>query len=92
LKKIAVLTRDCAGVNAAIRSIVRTACHNGLEVVGIKRGYDGLIENDFIPLDRSDVSGIINQGGTILKTSRSKKMFTQEGQKKAVENLKKKQY
>lgn len=89
MKKIAVLTRDCAGVNAAIRSIVRTACHNGLEVVGIKRGYDGLIENDFIPLDRSDVSGIINQGGTILKTSRSKKMFTQDGQKKAVENLQK---
>ena len=89
MKKIAVLTRDCAGVNAAIRSIVRTACYNNLEVVGIKRGYDGLIENDFITLNRTDVSGIINQGGTILKTSRSKKMFTQEGQKKAVENLQK---
>lgn len=89
MKKIAVLTRDCAGVNATIRSIVRTAYHNNLEVVGIKRGYDGLIENDFITLNRVDVSGIINQGGTILKTSRSKKMFTEEGQKKSVENLQK---
>ena len=79
MKKIALLTRERAGVNAVIRLIVRTACHNSLEVVGIKRGYDGLIENDFITLGRSDVSGIINQGGTILKTSRSKKMFTQEG-------------
>jgi 6-phosphofructokinase 1 len=84
-----VLTRDCAGVNATIRSIVRTACNNNLEVVGIKRGYDGLIENDIVTLNRSDVSGIINHGGTILKTSRSKKMFTEEGQKKAVENLQK---
>ncbi len=84
-----MLTRDCAGVNATIRSIVRTACNNNLEVVGIKRGYDGLIENDIVTLNRSDVSGIINHGGTILKTSRSKKMFTEEGQKKAVENLQK---
>jgi 6-phosphofructokinase 1 len=89
LKKIAVLTRDCAGVNAAIRSIVRTACHNNLEVVGIKRGYKGLIEGDFVNLDRRSVSGIINQGGTILKTSRSKEMFTEEGQRKAKENLQK---
>lgn len=87
MKKIAVLTRDCAGVNAAIRSIVRTACHNNLEVVGIRRGYTGLIESDFVNLDRRSVSGIINQGGTILKTSRSKKMFTDEGQQKAAENL-----
>ena len=89
MKKIAVLTRDCAGVNAAIRSIVRTASVHNIHVVGVKRGYDGLIDGEFIDLDRTDVSGIINQGGTILKTSRSKRMRTTDGQKKAIENLQK---
>ena len=89
MKKIAVLTRDCAGVNAAIRSIVRTAANYDIQVAGVKRGYEGLIDGDFIDLDRTNVSGIINQGGTILKTSRSKRMRTEEGQKRAVENLQK---
>jgi 6-phosphofructokinase 1 len=87
LKKIGILTRDCAGVNATIRSIVRTANHYDIEVIGIRKGYDGLIDGDFIPLDRRYVSGIINQGGTILKTSRSKRFYSEEEQQKAVNNL-----
>jgi 6-phosphofructokinase 1 len=89
LKKIAVLTRDCAGVNAAIRSIVRTADSYDLEIVGVRRGYDGLIDGDFRKLNRTDVSGILNQGGTILKTSRAKRMYKEEGQRKALENIQK---
>ena len=89
MKKIGILTRDCAGINAAIRAVVRVACHHNMEVVGIKRGYEGLINGELIPLDRLAVSGIINKGGTILKTIRSKKFLTQEGQLQAVESLKK---
>lgn len=88
MKKFAILTRDCAGVNACIRSIVRTCYSKNIDVIGIKKGYDGLIDNDFVKLDRRDVSGIINLGGTILKTSRSKRFLSVEGQKKALENLK----
>ncbi len=88
MNKIAILTRDCAGVNACIRSVVRTCSHKNIEVIGVKKGYDGLIDEDFIKLNRRDVSGIINQGGTILKTSRSSRFRTIEGQEKAVENLK----
>ena len=91
LKKIAVLTRDCAGVNATIRSIVRTAFKYNVEVVGVKRGYAGLIENDFIKLSRTSVSGIINQGGTILKTSRCKRFYNEKAQQKAVDNIHKNQ-
>lgn len=87
MKKITVLTRDCAGVNAAIRAVVRTACANHIEVVGVSKGFDGLIDGKFIPLDRSAVSGIINLGGTILKTSRSKRFFTERGQRQAVHNI-----
>jgi 6-phosphofructokinase 1 len=87
MKRIAMLTRDCAGVNAAIRAAVRTAVAAGLEVQGIVRGYEGLIEGDFVPLDRRAVSSIINLGGTILKTARSERFFTPEGQARAVKNL-----
>ena len=89
MRKIGILTRDCAGVNAAIRSIVRTASFFDLEVVGVHRGYSGLIDGDFIKLDRSSVSGIINDGGTILKTSRCKRFREEAFQKKAVDNIKK---
>lgn len=88
MRKIGVLTRDCAGINAAIRSVVRTAYFYGIEVLGILKGYEGLIEGDLIPLDRRSVSGIINLGGTILKTSRSTRFLTQEGQREAVETMK----
>lgn len=89
MKKIAVITRDCAGINAAIRSVVRTAHQYRIEVVGGLREYDGLIDADFVPLDRGAVSGLINMGGTILKTARSERFYTQTGQQQAVDNLRK---
>ena len=88
MKRIGVVTRDCAGVNATIRSLVRTADKYNIEVLGVLKGYDGLIDNDFIRLDRRSVSGIINQGGTILKTARSKRFYIESEQKKAVINIK----
>ena len=88
MDNIAILTRDCAGVNAAIRSIVRTANNIDINVTGVLKGYDGLINNKFTPLDRHSVSGIINQGGTILKTARSKRFYIESEQNKAVQNIK----
>jgi len=87
MQKIAILTRDCAGVNAAIRSIVRTAITYNIEVVGVVKGYDGLIDGNLISLNRRSVSGIINKGGTILKTARSQRFFTEEGQQQAVNTI-----
>ena len=87
LKRIAVLTRDCGGVNAAIRAVVRTAVAAGLEVEGVMRGYHGLIRGDFVPLDRRSVSNIIGLGGTILKTARAEEFFAEEGQRAALANL-----
>jgi len=82
------LTRDCAGVNAAIRSIVRTASKYHIEILGVIKGYDGLVDGNFVSLNRRSVSGIINQGGTILKTARSKRFFIESEQKKAVQTIK----
>jgi len=76
-------------MNACLRAVVRTAIYHNLEVVGIMHGYDGLIKGEFIPLGVKSVSGIIQRGGTILKTARSKEFLTLEGRKKAFENLKK---
>lgn len=89
MKKIAVLTSggDSPGMNACIRAVVRTAVYNNLEAIGIMHGYDGLIGNEFIPLGAKSVANIIHRGGTILKTARSKKFLTLEGQQKALENL-----
>jgi len=87
MKKIGILTRDCAGINAAIRAVVRTAVFHGLEVLGIIKGYDGLIDGKLVKLDRRSVSGILNQGGTILKTARAKRFFTEEGQTLAVKTI-----
>jgi 6-phosphofructokinase 1 len=87
MKRIGVLTRDCAGVNAAIRAVVRSADSLNLEVFGIKRGYEGLIDGDLAILNRRSVSGIINRGGTILKTARSKRFRTRSGQLQAVKTL-----
>ena len=91
IKKIGVLTSggDAPGMNAAIRSVVRYAIFNQLEVVGIYRGYAGLINEELKPLDHRSVSNIINRGGTILKTDRSEEFKTKEGQKRAVQVLKK---
>ena len=90
MKKIAVFTSggDSPGMNACIRAVVRTACFNNIEVVGIRRGYDGMINNDFIPLTPSSVSNIIHRGGTILKTARSNEFMELSGREKAYKNLK----
>lgn len=89
MKRIGIITRDCAGINAAIRSVVRTANSLDIETIGFLRGYSGLIDGKFVTLDRRSVSGIINQGGTILKTSRCERFYKEEYQKKAVEQLNK---
>jgi 6-phosphofructokinase 1 len=88
VKKIAVLTRDCAGVNASLRSIVRTANSYNIGVLGVLKEYDGLIDGNFIQLDRRSVSGIITAGGTMLKTARSKRFFIETEQQKAVQHIK----
>jgi len=87
MKKIAILTRDCGGVNAAIRAVVRTAVSRGLSVEGVLRGYEGLMRGEFVALDRRSVSNIIGLGGTILKTARAEEFCAEEGQKAALSNL-----
>ena len=91
MKKIAVLTSggDSPGMNACIRAVVRTAIYHKMEVVGIVHGYNGMIGDEFIPLNAKSVANIINRGGTFLKTARSKEFMTLAGQKKALANLKK---
>ncbi len=90
MKKIAVLTSggDCSGMNACIRACVRFALHEGVDVVGIRKGYAGLLDRDFINLDSKSVSGILQRGGTILLTARCEEFKTDKGQQKAVEILK----
>lgn len=74
-------------MNAAIRAVVRAGIHYGFEVFGIRRGYQGMIESDIVPLDSPSVSGIIQKGGTILQTARCKEFMTYEGRKKAYDSL-----
>ena len=90
MKKIGILTSggDAPGMNAAIRAVVRTALYNDLEVVGIQHGYEGLLNESFIQLDHASVGDIIQRGGTILKTARSKRFMTPKGQLLASDNLK----
>ncbi|MGF1555208.1 6-phosphofructokinase [Paucihalobacter sp.] len=89
IKKIGVMTSggDSPGMNAAIRSVVRACVYHNIECYGIYRGYEGMIEGDFILLNARSVKGIINKGGTILKSARSKDFRTYEGRKKAHEQL-----
>lgn len=89
IKKIGVFTSggDAPGMNAAIRAVTRAALANNLEVVGIRYGYQGMINGEIISLHSADVSGILQQGGTILKTARSMEFKTLEGRKKAYDNL-----
>tara|TARA_R110002049_G_scaffold58910_3_gene159754 strand:- start:1335 stop:2306 length:972 start_codon:yes stop_codon:yes gene_type:complete len=91
MKKIAVFTSggDSPGMNAAVRAVVRAAIYHGVEVVGIERAYDGMIAGAIRPLNSADVSGIIQRGGTILKSARSAEFRTAEGRKKAFNQLKK---
>ncbi|MGB7001989.1 MAG: 6-phosphofructokinase [Halobacteriota archaeon] len=90
MKRIGLLTSggDAPGMNAAIRSVVRYGLHHKLEVIGIYRGYAGLINEDLKSLDHRSVAGIINRGGTILESQRCDEFLTEEGQRKAVEILK----
>ncbi|MCX5694217.1 MAG: 6-phosphofructokinase [Candidatus Omnitrophica bacterium] len=91
IKKIAVLTTggDAPGMNPAIRSVVRYGISQKLEVMGVFRGWWGLINEELKPLSHRSVSGIIGQGGTILKTGRCAEFKTEEGQKRAYETIKK---
>ena len=90
IKKIGVFTSggDSPGMNAAIRSVVRTCAYMNIECVGSYRGYEGMIEGDFKPMDARSVNNIINKGGTILKSARSLEFRTPEGRAKAYANLK----
>ncbi len=81
---------DSPGMNCAIRAVVRTALGEGLEVYGIRRGYQGLLEGDFIPMDASSVGNIMQHGGTILQTSRCPDFHDPEVRKEAVHLLKRK--
>lgn len=87
MKTIGVLTSggDAPGMNAAIRSVVRTACESGMQVYGIMRGYNGLIHNDMVEMNLRSVSDIIHRGGTMLYTARSLEFKTEEGMQKAVD-------
>ena len=89
VNKIGVLTSggDAPGMNAAVRAVVRTGIYHGLEVFGIMRGYNGMVDDDIFQMDSRSVANIIQRGGTILKTARSKEFFEPEGRKKAYENL-----
>ncbi|WP_400079100.1 6-phosphofructokinase [Winogradskyella sp. R77965] len=91
INKIGVMTSggDSPGMNAAVRSVVRACAFHNLECYGIYRGYEGMIDGDFVKMDARSVKGIINKGGTILKSARSKEFRTKEGRAKAYEQLKK---
>ena len=86
VKRIGVLTSggDAPGMNAAVRAVVRTALNRGVECIGIRRGWSGLINSDFVPLHSSSVSHIINKGGTILFTARCPEFMDREGRAKAI--------
>ncbi|MGQ9543913.1 MAG: 6-phosphofructokinase [Candidatus Bathyarchaeia archaeon] len=90
MRLIAVATTggDAPGMNAAVRSVVRTAVSRGLKVIGFTRGYAGILAGESIPLDKRSVGGIIHEGGTFLKTSRADEMRTEDGVRRAAEVLK----
>lgn len=91
MKRIAILTSggDAPGMNPAIRAVVRTCIFNDIEVFGIKFGYDGLIKGDVFQMNVSSVADIIQKGGTMLGSARSKEFMTEEGRSKALDVLKK---
>lgn len=91
IKRIAVFTSggDSPGMNAAVRAVVRAGIYNNIEVFGIKHGYQGMINGEIKELRSSHVSGIIQRGGTILKSARSQEFRTAEGRQKAYDSLKK---
>jgi 6-phosphofructokinase 1 len=91
MKRVAIFTSggDSPGMNACVRAAVRGAIYHGIEIYGINRGYNGMISDDLYLMNSHSVSSIIQHGGTILKSARSKDFMTPEGRKKAYDNLKK---
>ncbi|GAA4464463.1 6-phosphofructokinase [Nibrella saemangeumensis] len=91
MKRVAVFTSggDAPGMNACIRAVVRGAVYHGVEVFGIRRGYNGMINGDIFQMTSHSVSNIVQRGGTILKSARSREFMTPEGRKKAYEQLQK---
>ena len=91
IKRIGVFTSggDAPGMNAGIRAVVRTAVYHNIEVYGIRRGYQGMIDNDIVSLNARSVANIIQSGGTMLKTARCEEFMTADGRSKAASNLKK---
>ncbi|TDB61411.1 6-phosphofructokinase [Arundinibacter roseus] len=89
MKRIAVFTSggDAPGMNACIRAVVRGAVYHGIEVFGIRKGYNGMIAGELFEMSSHSVSNIVQRGGTILKSARSKEFMTPEGRKKAYDNL-----
>jgi 6-phosphofructokinase 1 len=89
MKKVAVLTSggDAPGMNAAVRAIVRTGLHHEFKMYGVQRGYEGLLDGAFVPLNARDVGGIIQAGGTVLGSARSAEFATSAGLNKALENI-----
>ena len=89
MKRLAILTSggDCSGMNAAIRAAARTAIANDVEMIGYRKGYAGLLKNDFIVFDSLAVSGVLQRGGTFLQSARSAEFRTDEGRKRALDNL-----
>ena len=90
VKRIGVLTSggDAPGMNAAVRSVVRTCLYHGIECYGIRRGWNGLINGDVVKMDENKIAHTINRGGTILYTARSEEFMSEAGQKKAVSTCK----
>ena len=90
IKRIGILTSggDAPGMNAAVRAVVRTALANGIECIGIRRGWQGLINSDFVPLSRESVGHILSRGGTILYTARSEDFMSEKGRLRAVSTCK----
>ncbi len=89
MRRIAVLTSggDAPGMNAAIRAVVRTGVDKGFEMFGVRHGYHGLVDGDFVPLGSRDVSGIIQRGGTVLGSAREPRFATEEGRRRALGEL-----
>lgn len=89
MKRLAILTSggDCSGMNAVIRAAARTAIAHDVEMIGYRKGFAGLLKNDFIPLNTRSVSGVLQRGGTFLQSARSQEFRTEEGRKKALDNL-----
>jgi 6-phosphofructokinase 1 len=89
MKRLAILTSggDCSGMNAAIRAAARTAVANDIEMIGYHKGYAGLLKNDYQVLDTRSVSGVLQRGGTFLQSARSQEFRTDDGRRKALDNL-----